>query len=111
MDGLPVHDVRVIGAGAGGLGAVWLKRVVLEARDRIGGRDHTIDDFGYPIDLGASPAYRAIDESKLTPKTDQTILEIIQEHWFRAASQERSFLVRRQLTMLSTCSEVTMVHR
>jgi polyamine oxidase len=28
--------------------------VVLEARDRIGGRIHTVDDLGVPIDLGAS---------------------------------------------------------
>mmetsp|Transcript_9423 Transcript_9423/g.14904 ORF Transcript_9423/g.14904 Transcript_9423/m.14904 type:complete len:519 (-) Transcript_9423:30-1586(-) len=150
MDSLPVHDVIVIGAGAGGLGAACrllragLKCVVLEARDRIGGRAHTIDDFGYPVDLGGqwihgscednplflfamktgqighksldpnalgrryvdpksgqllayrrfkeagkafAGIYRAIDESKLTPKTDQTILEIIQEHWVQARSK------------------------
>lgn len=51
----------IIGAGAAGLMAAWElvqvnKRVVLvEARDRIGGRVHTLEDphFSMPIELGA----------------------------------------------------------
>ncbi|GMH38688.1 hypothetical protein BSKO_06572 [Bryopsis sp. KO-2023] len=53
--------VIVVGAGASGLAAAsCLKRagievLVLEARDRIGGRIHTdADHFGYPTDFGAT---------------------------------------------------------
>lgn len=54
-------DVLVIGAGAAGLIAAWelaqvYKRVaIIEARDRVGGRIHTIEDAGFsmPIEVGA----------------------------------------------------------
>lgn len=52
--------VLVIGAGISGLGAArelqknGFEVVVLEARSRIGGRIHTFQDWGYPMDLGAS---------------------------------------------------------
>lgn len=54
-------DVVVLGAGmaglaaAEGLGAAGRRVVVLEARDRIGGRIHTVDDPGLevPVELGA----------------------------------------------------------
>ena len=52
--------VIVIGAGLAGLGAAraltdaGVQVVVLEARDRIGGRVHTDMSLGVPIDLGAS---------------------------------------------------------
>ena len=52
-------DVAIIGAGAAGLGAArmlegsGLSVIVLEARDRIGGRAHTIMAApGVPFDLG-----------------------------------------------------------
>ena len=53
------YDVLVIGAGAAGIGAARRlkqagKQVLLvEARDRVGGRTHTIDFHGHPFDLGA----------------------------------------------------------
>lgn len=56
----PGHDVIVIGAGMSGITAARLladagrRVVVLEARDRIGGRMHTDRDAGFPVDLGAS---------------------------------------------------------
>ncbi|WP_164478411.1 flavin monoamine oxidase family protein [Mycolicibacterium stellerae] len=56
----PVERVVVVGAGIAGLAAASrLQRagvscVVLEARDRIGGRLHTIDLAGTPVDLGGS---------------------------------------------------------
>ncbi|KTR09088.1 flavin monoamine oxidase family protein [Curtobacterium luteum] len=56
----PDADVVVVGAGVSGLAAARAlvqggKRVVvLEARDRIGGRTWTDDALGVPVDLGAS---------------------------------------------------------
>lgn len=53
-----IYDVVVIGAGAAGLGAgrrlakAGVRFIVLEARDRIGGRAHTITANGLPLDLG-----------------------------------------------------------
>jgi polyamine oxidase len=56
--------VVIIGAGSAGVGAArWLldndvhqslEIVVLEARERVGGRIHTINDYDCPIDLGAA---------------------------------------------------------
>ncbi|KXS10203.1 amine oxidase [Gonapodya prolifera JEL478] len=60
MPDLPQRTVIVIGAGISGLAAaVRLKTagvdvVVLEARDRVGGRILTDDSWGVPIDLGGS---------------------------------------------------------
>lgn len=56
----PVERVIVVGAGISGLAAAsqllraGVECVVLEARDRIGGRLHTIDLAGVPVDLGGS---------------------------------------------------------
>ena len=53
-------DVAVIGAGAAGIGAARrlgregrVSALVLEARDRVGGRVHTIEPAGFPLDRGA----------------------------------------------------------
>ena len=61
MTGLPAEvDVAVIGAGAAGIGAARrlveagaVSVLVLEARDRVGGRVHTIAPAGFPLDRGA----------------------------------------------------------
>lgn len=59
IDG-PVERVIVVGAGMAGLTAAnalhhaGVPAVVLEARDRIGGRLHTGDVGGSPVDLGGS---------------------------------------------------------
>jgi monoamine oxidase len=52
-------DVIIIGAGASGLAAAYelsrnnVKVLLLEARDRIGGRVHTLNQRGLPVELGA----------------------------------------------------------
>jgi monoamine oxidase len=64
-------DVAVIGAGAAGLAAgetlarAGVDHLVLEARDRVGGRVHTIVAGDYPIDLGGEWLHSA-DENPLT---------------------------------------------
>jgi monoamine oxidase len=56
----PVERVVVVGAGIAGLTVAnalahgGVECVVLEARDRIGGRLHTVDLAGWPADLGGS---------------------------------------------------------
>jgi polyamine oxidase len=56
----PVERVVVVGAGIAGLTAAnalahgGVECVVVEARDRIGGRLHTVDLGGSPVDLGGS---------------------------------------------------------
>ncbi len=56
----PVARVIVVGAGIAGLAAAsrlqraGIPHVVLEARDRLGGRLYTVDLAGAPVDLGGS---------------------------------------------------------
>jgi phytoene dehydrogenase-like protein len=56
----PVERVIVIGAGIAGLATAnaltqaGVDCVVLEARDRLGGRLHTVDLAGWAVDLGGS---------------------------------------------------------
>lgn len=56
----PVERVVVVGAGIAGLAAAHalghagVACVVVEARDRIGGRLHTVEVAGTPVDLGGS---------------------------------------------------------
>ena len=63
-------DVAVIGAGAAGIAAArrlagtGLSVVVLEARDRIGGRAHTIMREGHALDMGCGWLHSA-DENPL----------------------------------------------
>ncbi|MGA8381129.1 MAG: FAD-dependent oxidoreductase [Stellaceae bacterium] len=66
-------DVAVIGAGAAGIGAArrlaqdGTRRVlVLEARDRVGGRVHTISPAGFALDRGAEWLHSA-DRNPLSP--------------------------------------------
>jgi monoamine oxidase len=63
----------VIGAGAAGIGAARCLReagmasvLVLEARDRVGGRVHTISPAGFPLDRGAEWLHSA-DRNPLAP--------------------------------------------
>src|SRR5271165_1929492 len=65
-------DIAVIGAGAAGIGAARrlaggsVSTLVLEARDRVGGRVHTIDPTGFPLDRGAEWLHSA-DRNPLSP--------------------------------------------
>src|SRR5436305_7880121 len=66
-------DIAVIGAGAAGIGAARrladngsLSVLVLEARDRVGGRVHTIEPAGFPLDRGAEWLHSA-DRNPLSP--------------------------------------------
>jgi monoamine oxidase len=74
MAGFPSKvDVVVIGAGAAGIGAARelaransVSLLVLEARDRVGGRVHTIEPAGFPCDRGAEWLHSA-DRNPLSP--------------------------------------------
>jgi monoamine oxidase len=53
-------DISIVGAGAAGIGAARrlvdkgsVSFLMLEARDRVGGRVHTIGPAGFPLDCGA----------------------------------------------------------
>lgn len=73
------YDVIIVGAGIAGLTAAkqlhenGLNILILEGDDRIGGRIHTIDVDGTPVDLGASwihgingnPIYKLVKELKI----------------------------------------------
>ena len=59
-DGSNNYKVAILGAGIAGLSAAYhivehgIKDiVVIEARDRVGGRMHTIKHIGRPLELGA----------------------------------------------------------
>lgn len=55
-----IYDVIIIGAGASGIGASLnlskkgIEHIILEARDRIGGRVAAQEIEGIPIQVGAS---------------------------------------------------------
>jgi monoamine oxidase len=65
-------DVIVIGAGAAGLIAAWelvqtgKRTAVIEAKDRVGGRAHTIHDnnFELPVELGAEFVHGDLELTK-----------------------------------------------
>jgi monoamine oxidase len=74
MTGFPSQvDVAVIGAGSAGIGAARRLReagavsvLVLEARERVGGRVHTVSPTGFPLDRGAEWLHSA-DRNPLSP--------------------------------------------
>jgi polyamine oxidase len=63
----------VIGGGFAGLAAADALRnasfqvILLESRDRIGGRVHTDYSFGFPVDLGASWLHGVCEGNPLAP--------------------------------------------
>lgn len=83
-------DVVVIGAGVAGLAAANTLRakgaavVVLEARDRVGGRIHTIHDprCAAPVELGAEFLHGSADETvRIARNAGLRIVDVVGEHW------------------------------
>jgi monoamine oxidase len=76
----PVTRVIVIGAGVSGLVAARALQLagidvaVVEGRDRIGGRTHTVDLGGASVDLGASWIHPGLD-SKMIPLVQELGIE------------------------------------
>ncbi|KDP37732.1 hypothetical protein JCGZ_05222 [Jatropha curcas] len=66
-------SVIVIGGGIAGISAARalhdasFQVVLLESRDRLGGRVHTDFSFGFPVDLGASWLHGVCKENPLAP--------------------------------------------
>lgn len=66
-------SVIVIGGGMAGVAAARalhdasFKVVLLESRERLGGRIHTNYSFGFPVDLGASWLHGVCNENPLAP--------------------------------------------
>jgi monoamine oxidase len=82
MSSLPSIDIAIIGAGAAGLGAAHalkdsgLSTIVLEARDRVGGRGHTIMPApGITFDLGCGWLHSA-DRNSFVPIAERLNFEI-----------------------------------
>jgi monoamine oxidase len=76
----PVERVVIVGAGIAGitaanaLGHAGIETIVLEARNRIGGRLHTVDLGGSPVDLGGSWIHTPIG-NPMTAWADQVGVE------------------------------------
>ncbi len=72
-------DVIIIGAGFAGLGAALklnqsgLNYIILEARNRVGGRVHTVQPWGTATDLGASWIHKVNDNPLATLAKDNNI--------------------------------------
>lgn len=85
------RDVLIIGAGAAGLAAAselseagW-KVIVLEARNRIGGRIHTLhgDGSGIPIELGAEFIHgRAPEILNILHQSGLKFYDVTERHWY-----------------------------
>jgi monoamine oxidase len=85
-------DVAVVGAGAAGLAAADALRreglgvIVLEARDRIGGRVLTLRDarVPVPIELGAEFVHgEAPETNRLLREAGEAVLDLAGEPWQR----------------------------
>ncbi|CAI9754467.1 unnamed protein product [Fraxinus pennsylvanica] len=73
MQSVSSPSVIVIGSGFAGIAAAralhdaMFQVIVLESRDRIGGRVHTDYSFSFPVDLGASWLHGVCKENPLAP--------------------------------------------
>ena len=96
-------DVLIIGAGAAGLAAARelsaakYNVIVLEARDRIGGRIHTHPDsqLTAPIELGAEFVHgKAPETLRLAERAGVKLIKLPNTHWYlrnTILSQSREF--------------------
>src|SRR5579875_3376847 len=85
-------DVAIVGAGAAGIAAArclakagGLLFVVLEARERVGGRVHTIAPRGFPLDRGAEWLHSA-DRNPLSELAERQGFTIYRRPLRRAAA-------------------------
>ena len=75
------YDVAVVGAGPAGIAAARalagseLSVIVLEARDRVGGRAHTVEAGGYALDLGCGWLH-SCDENPLSGLAEASGVEL-----------------------------------
>jgi len=100
-------DVAVIGAGAAGIGAARrlgeagsVSVLVLEARDRVGGRVHTIAPAGFPLDRGAEWLHSA-DRNPLSP--------IAQHHGFSVHRRPPGWTTRLRRSGVSLEAEADWI--
>src|SRR5438067_1208412 len=104
--GVETVDVAVIGAGVAGLAAAReLRRrgrsvVVLEARDRVGGRIFTLDDptLPVPVELGAEFVHgEAPLTHRLLAAAGLAAYDIAGEQWLAAGGRWRRIDLRRSV--------------
>jgi uncharacterized protein with NAD-binding domain and iron-sulfur cluster len=85
------NSVLVIGAGAAGLAAArdlaaaGLSVTIIEARDRIGGRVHTIHDesLNLPVELGAEFVHGKHPALFKLLDTSRTLFsDVTERHWY-----------------------------
>lgn len=115
--------VIVIGAGISGLAAAraladrGIEVLILEARDRVGGRIWTVDTLGFPIDLGAAwihgkegnPLCALADSDKIECLvTDYENGALFDEQGMRIDTQVESRSVKRALDALSALSQLAL---
>jgi monoamine oxidase len=116
-------DAAVLGAGAAGLAAARALRqagasvVVLEARDRLGGRVHTVIDplLGVPLELGAEFVHGQPEVvRRLAQEEGLAMREVTGEHLClrgrRLESCQREFARSQEILLLDPRPE-TSLHR
>ncbi len=83
-------DVAIIGAGMAGLaaarqlGTAGLRSLILEARNRVGGRVHTLHEAGWPVPIEAGAEFIHGDSKDLQDAIEEARLEtheVSERHW------------------------------